>query len=83
MVLSIWTTPEDDKMQIEWTRSLSGQIEPLAVGHYFNHVGMEADDAGDTARTALGANYARLSKLKAKYDPTNFFRHNQNIKPAQ
>ena len=51
-------------MQIEWTRSLSGQIEPLAVGHYFNHVGMEADDAGDTARTALGANYARLSKLK-------------------
>ena len=31
---------------------------------------------------AYGGNYSRLLALKTKYDPTNFFRLNQNIKPA-
>ncbi len=31
---------------------------------------------------AYGANFDRLIAVKAKYDPTNFFRMNQNIKPA-
>jgi hypothetical protein len=34
------------------------------------------------ARQAFGANYERLVALKKKYDPTNFFRMNQNIKPT-
>jgi len=34
-------------------------------------------------RTSYGAaNYERLTTLKAKYDPTNLFRLNQNIKPS-
>jgi len=32
-------------------------------------------------RATFGANYDRLVTLKQKYDPTNFFRMNQNIKP--
>jgi FAD/FMN-containing dehydrogenase len=31
---------------------------------------------------SLGDNFQRLTQIKAKYDPTNFFHHNQNIKPA-
>jgi FAD/FMN-containing dehydrogenase len=39
-------------------------------------------DEGDSfARAAYGPNYERLVRLKDKYDPTNFFRMNQNIKP--
>jgi hypothetical protein len=33
-------------------------------------------------RSAFGSNYDRLAQIKRRYDPTNLFRLNQNIKPA-
>ena len=41
------------------------------------------DEGEESARAAYGANYDRLVTLKDKYDPTNFFRMNHNIKPSQ
>jgi FAD/FMN-containing dehydrogenase len=40
------------------------------------------DDGTERVRNAYGTNYARLVELKNKYDPTNLFRLNQNIKPS-
>jgi hypothetical protein len=39
------------------------------------------DETDDALAAAYGSNYRRLQKIKAHYDPTNFFRMNQNITP--
>jgi hypothetical protein len=41
-----------------------------------------ADEGQDRVKASYGANHDRLTKIKAKYDPNNLFRVNQNIKPA-
>ena len=47
-----------------------------------NELGREEDEGTAPIRAAFGASYERLASIKAKYDPQNLFRHNQNIKPA-
>ena len=39
-------------------------------------------DRPDHVRASFGANYERLAALKEQWDPTNVFRHTQNIKPT-
>ena len=48
-------------------------------GVYVNYLG---NDGEGRIRASYGANYERLVALKNKYDPTNLFRLNQNIKPT-
>jgi FAD/FMN-containing dehydrogenase len=43
---------------------------------------MMMDEGADTVQAAYRDNYARLAQIKAKYDPSNLFHVNQNIKPA-
>jgi hypothetical protein len=40
-----------------------------------------SEEDGERLSSTYGGNYARLSEIKAKYDPKNVFRVNQNIKP--
>ncbi len=55
-------------------------MEPFTTGGvYVNH--LDAEEA-DRILGAYGNNYQRLLTLKNKYDPTNLFRLNQNIKPT-
>jgi FAD/FMN-containing dehydrogenase len=80
---AIWLDPGDDEKNMRWTRELAATILPLTGGSaYINHMATEAEEGADRIRAAFGPNYQRLVALKQKYDPTNLFRHNQNIKPA-
>ena len=69
----------DADRHIEWVRGLFGALEPHSRGVYVNFT---SDDADQRVRSAYSeSQWARLTSLKAKYDPTNFFRMNANIPP--
>ena len=44
---------------------------------------MMMDEGEDNVKNAYRDNYARLAQVKKKYDPSNLFRVNQNIKPSR
>ena len=78
---AIWEDPAEDERHIAWARAFWEAMRPFATGGvYANNLGEEGDER---VRSAYGANYARLAALKAKYDPANLFRLNQNIRPAR
>jgi FAD/FMN-containing dehydrogenase len=43
---------------------------------------MPDDEIQRVRSGAYGPNYDRLAEIKAKYDPKNLFRMNQNVVPA-
>ena len=80
---SSWVDPAADGLNIGWTRALAEAMQPFSSGAaYITQMGVEAEEGADKIKDAFGANYAQLVALKNKYDPTNLFRHNQNIKPT-
>jgi FAD/FMN-containing dehydrogenase len=80
--LSSWLDPAADDVNIQWTRDLAEVMRPFTTGSdYINQIGLETDEGAERIKAAYGANYERLVALKNDYDPTNLFRHNQNIKP--
>ena len=78
-IVSQWTDPDDNQINIDWTRTFWNQVEPYTKGVYVNHLGGEEEAIRVSA--AYGPNYERLVALKTKYDPENFFRLNNNIAP--
>jgi len=76
-----WQTPAQDKECIAWARGLFDAAGKFATGGVYVNF-MPEDETQRVAAGAYGPNHERLVKLKAKYDPDNLFRMNQNIKPA-
>jgi FAD/FMN-containing dehydrogenase len=80
MINAMWTDPQESDEHIRWAREFFASTEPFSTGGvYVNFLGNEGEKR---VKAAYGqANYERLVTLKNKYDPTNFFSLNQNIKP--
>jgi FAD/FMN-containing dehydrogenase len=76
-----WIDPKESEKHIQWTRAFWKALQPFSKGGaYINF--QSQDEGDDRVQTSYGsAKLERLSTLKKKYDPTNFFRLNRNIKP--
>jgi hypothetical protein len=80
LMLSGWEDPSQAEQNIEWTRAVYNSLQPsLHSGIYVN--GLSEDSASQTTSAFRSETYERLVSLKSKYDPTNFFRLNPNIRP--
>ncbi|HYT81590.1 MAG TPA: BBE domain-containing protein [Actinomycetota bacterium] len=79
-VIARWTNPGESDQHVGWARELHASMTQFATGGvYVNFLGEEGPDR---VKAAYGeGKYQRLVELKNKYDPTNFFRVNQNIPP--
>jgi FAD/FMN-containing dehydrogenase len=76
-----WEDATKDEECVDWVRECHAALaEHVTAGVYMNFLGHDEDE--DRLRTAYGDNYARLQKIKARYDPGNFFHVNQNIRPS-
>jgi hypothetical protein len=80
VIAGMWDDPADNEKNIAWVREYHKALEPFSTeGGYVNF--MDGDDQS-RIRANYRGNYERLSEVKAKYDPANLFRLNQNIQPA-
>jgi FAD/FMN-containing dehydrogenase len=78
-IQSQWEDSSAGEENVAWTKAFFEAMQPhLEKAVYVNNLGEEGNER---VRAAYGPNYDRLAALKNKYDPTNFFRLNQNIKP--
>ena len=79
VLISLWDNAEEDPRHIEWTRTFHSAMQPWSAGSVYVN-SLDQDD-GARVPEAYAQNYARLSSIKATYDPNNRFRRNQNIQP--
>jgi hypothetical protein len=80
-VAAVFATPEERAEHEPWVEGLAGELKQDDDGAY---AGFLADEGEARVRAAYpGATWDRLTEIKARYDPDNLFRLNQNIPPAQ
>ena len=80
VIAGISPDPKDADALKRWGRAYWKAVHPFNLeGGYVNF--MDTDEADNRLELSYGHNYKRLAAIKAKYDPDNLFRVNQNIKP--
>ncbi len=79
LLLGSWEEPAQSREGKRWVEEFWEGMTP-AIGDrvYVNYMGN--DESVERVRGAYGENYQRLLTVKKEYDPTNFFRMNQNIR---
>jgi FAD/FMN-containing dehydrogenase len=77
--LAQWTNPAETAAHRDWARSGEEILRPFSANaHLLSALDVESEEV---IHTAFGSNLPRLVSIKQKYDPANFFRVNQNIRP--
>ena len=79
-VANVYENPEDEPKYLAWVSDLAAELTQSDTGAYAAFLG---DEGEERVRAAYPEpTWDRLAEIKARYDPTNLFRRNQNIPPA-
>jgi Berberine and berberine like len=80
LFIAQWTDPAETTAHRDWARSGEELLRPFSANaHLLSALDIEVEAV---INTAFGPNLPRLATIKQKYDPTNFFRVNYNIRPT-
>jgi hypothetical protein len=78
-LLANWSEPSRDAANISWIRELFAKLRPaMKPGVYINFM---SGDEQDRVPEAYLERWERMTTVKTRYDPGNFFRLNQNVPP--
>jgi hypothetical protein len=81
VIVGVDPDPANKDRITEWAKSYFDALHPYGAGGAYVNFMMEEGE--DRVRATYRDNYDRLAAIKAKYDPGNFFRVNQNIRPEK
>ena len=80
VIVGVDPDPANNEKIIAWTKDYWSALHPFSAGGAYVNFMME--EGHDRVKDSYRDNYARLVEVKTKYDPTNLFRVNQNVRPA-
>jgi FAD/FMN-containing dehydrogenase len=80
VIVGVDPDPANKDKITAWARNYFDALHPYGAGGAYVNFMMEEGE--DRIRATYRDNYDKLAGIKAKYDPDNFFRVNQNIRPA-
>jgi len=81
VILGADPDPANNPRLKQWANAYWEALHPHSAGGAYVNFMMQ-EDGQERIKSTYGGNYQRLAKVKAKYDPGNFFRVNLNIRPA-
>jgi FAD/FMN-containing dehydrogenase len=79
VIVGVDPDPANNERMIRWSKAYWRALHPYSAGGAY--VNMIMEEGPDRVQAAYRHNYPRLAQIKAKYDPNNLFRVNQNINP--
>jgi FAD/FMN-containing dehydrogenase len=81
VIVGVDPDPASSERMIRWSKEYWNALHPYSAGG--GYVNMIMDEGQERVQAAYRDNYPRLAEIKARYDPHNLFRVNQNIRPAR
>jgi hypothetical protein len=80
LAMVAWKYGDESAEHVRWIQQYWKTLEPFTHGFYVND--LETEHSSAEIQRNYRENHARLVAVKNKYDPTNLFRLNANVKPT-
>ena len=80
VIVGVDPDPSNANKITKWCKDYWEALHPYSSGGAYSNFMM--DEGQERVKASYKHNYDRLTKIKKKYDPDNFFSVNQNIKPS-